>query len=409
MAEEFRYPFDRERQLPELAEIVSAISKADAPEENSRDVRPLMSLLQRLPAVDPALPETKPVANLLSAEWTITPTREEFADDAEIARERLKEAIYQTKKTWIETRHFGKWGLKLEWAQQEWSTRKSSTTEKLWTPVTATKLEQTDFEAHRDYERGITLLEHTKSKFTRKEPKDTTKESYLTDTFRLGIAGGVYRSVLIYEWLLYANIQDWRNFLKRLRGLIVASYADGGAELDSPQQKKAEKAVREAGAVNWVAASNTLKFEFLKIVDSLGAKAHEDFDKMAQEKINIALCGTANSSNLADKGSRSAQETMIYGVEESLAFLNREDCQRVINQQLIQQDIERNYKTDNQMAPYSFQFLPRFVEDRESNARIATMLLGEGVPLLKKEVAEKTGFTPAVDGEIIPARQGITL
>jgi hypothetical protein len=406
--EKYQYPYTIDTQFPPLEDIINSFKKADVKNIKYRDVRPLMALLNRLKMISARVPGhiQKRRATLMSTVWDITSYDPNLTNDIESVRNRLKKTINTTIEHFIDYCIFGKFVLKLRWETQ---TQTLPIKASFWKPVEFIHPEPWDTEANIDYTNNVCLLLHEKSRFTRQELIETVEESWLSSTFEPNNMGGILRNILILEWLLYMDIQDWRNFNRRLKGLLLAEYKDFGAA-GVGAQEKAEKAIAQAGTINWAAVPDNIKFEFLKIVDSVGASSFPDFKKAIESDIAIAIRGTANTTELPNQGgSRAALEALIFGVEEDIAFLDRMECAKVINEQLFKQDYLRNYSAmgeDNPDIPWEFVFNVKYSDDKEQNTRIAEILLRNNIPLYTKEIAQQTGFTPATDVEIIQPKQG---
>jgi len=188
--------------------------------------------------------------------------------------------------------------------------------------------------------------------------------------------------------------------------LAIATHETMGAgSLDA--EAKAEEAVKQLGQTAWASVPNTIKFEFLRAVDSVASQTYPNFKEALQSDIAIAIRGTANTTQLPEQGgSRAAVET-LYEVEEALAFMDRIECKDIINQQLLKQDYLRNYaksQDGNIVVPWEFNWLISKREDPEKNARILDILLRNKVPLYTKEVSEKVGFTIASNDEILQSQ-----
>ncbi len=394
---EYKYPFSLDKQLPDLSDLIKALKKAEAKDLAYRDVRPLMALLDRLESVDPRLPGhiRKRKSALMSVPWDIITEDENYSEEVYYIKLRLLKAIKTAQKHYTTQKLFGKFCIGMEW----------DIINSNWTPVTFNIPQPWDTEAYPLFEIDVALLNHEGFQVTRIELEEKANYSWLTDIDNKPHSpGGTLRSILFWEWLLYADIKDWRNFNKRAKGLAVATYQGFSAATENAQATS-EKAVKQLGDVNWASVPDSIKFEFLKAVDAVAASSYPNFKNAIQEDIAVAIRGTGNTSSLQDKGAKAAVQT-LFDVEETIAYNDRVEFEEMINDQLIKQDWARNYSGgETTEVPWRFAWIIKEAEDAERNVRIVDTMLRSGIPLYKSEIAEKTGFNPATEEEIIEPKQ----
>lgn len=402
---EYIYPYTIEKQMPELSDIIDCLKKADAKIKQYRDVRPLMAVLSRLESVDTRLAShiNKRKIALLATKWDIVPLDDKFVDAAEMVKRRLRRVIHDLRKRHHEYALFGKFLAAIKWELKNWDGVDHG---EYWTPTAVNIPSQWDFEAVDEYPKNCGIYTHDPGPIVRNKIADSVEQSFVSNVVRSQHPGGILRAIIFHEWLLNQDIQDWRNFNRRVKGLVVATF-DNSKPSDATAEEAAEKAVRQIGAVNYAAVPDSIKFDFLKVVDSVGQTTYKAFKDSLQTDIAIAIRGTANTSELpAHGGSRAAVETLT-DIEEDIAFSDREQFAELVNEQLIPQDYARNYSesADIPEIPFEFQWLIKDAEDAEANVRTMQILLDSGVPLYRDEIAKKTGFNPATDDDVIMPKQ----
>jgi len=404
MATKYVYPYSVKTALPTLSQIIDSLARADAKSTEYRDIRPLMAIEKRLfKAVSRFEGYRKRRRTALrSTSWTIQAIDPAYETEVEFIEARLKDAIKFIVNNYHDTVEFGKLALGLKWDIETWDNEDQ--TREAWAPIEFKYYEPEDCEFNEDYPGGVAQLLHESGLMLRKAFQESILESYILAYDGNPLHGGLLRTLLIPGWLWSQDLQDWRNFNRRLKGLVVANYG-GMQAADADAQEAAEEAVRTLGDTNWAAVPESIKFEFLKMVDATANSSYQDFKKQMQEDFEVAWLGTAGTTGLDNPyGSRAAVEALIHQVGQTIAYEDRQNCKDVINEQLIRQDYMRNFagESDRHVLPYEFVWKVEKVQDNERNARVAlSMLRDMKVPLYRTELEEKCGFTIASEDEII--------
>lgn len=389
----YDYPPLRKALLPTLAQALKQIELADKREERARDTRPLMAILEQLEIADPRLAGhiRARTAALLGFPWKIVP-RSKDADQAEkdkaaAAEQRLFEGINQYMMRYLDTELYGVSLAKVNW-----------TLDGQWYTTGVEHYDASDLEALPNqteiYPGGVAILEQAgSSRFERKAAQSEIGGGLAT-TYIAGTSGrkvgGALRSIMILELLLNMNLQWWSNFNRALRGLKVAKTRAGAAGEDIATAKQA---IEELGITGGAVVSDDVMFEFVKMVDSLGASSYEAFEEAVHKKVSILLRGAANVSDLPERGGSRAAVEVQRLVEIDILFMDMIHLARRINAQLLRQDFALNInQVVPRVLPYEFKMMTDEQTDYESNARQLETITRSGYAPDLEEVRSKTGW-----------------
>lgn len=406
---EYVYPYTAEKAIPHISKLIDAIKRANAKDKRFIDVRPLMSVLKRLPSSVPRLAEyiERRSTALVSTDFNITPKIDGmFQEECEYAKIRLEECINFAKEHFTDTDSFGKLVIAVDWAVETW--KFGSKSFDYWTPVKFTKLEPEDTEVSNDSINGVFRYNHDSYNIERNELTETAERSYIIATNTKLMQGGLLRSSMFYAYLINKNIQDWNGFNDRAKGIVLASIDSLADSLDPKAKEVAMMIAENVGKTNWGMVPAGITVELQKMVDPTAATSFDKYLDLLQKHIEISFLGSSATTELPDHGgSRAAVSSIIHGVSETKAYNDRLKFQKIMESQLLWQDYVRNFAEGDSDVyhnlPWRFNWNVKYAQDSEKSAATARTLLDMGLTLSKKDLEEKTGFQILQDDDEIRA------
>jgi len=366
----------KRKLYPTVREVQNAIIKADYSEDNLRDIRELMSILERLSIANPKLAGyilTRRTA-VSSYDWTINGTDPE---KSELAKKRLKKIINRLLHYNINAALYGAFICELVWLNDDVLGFVPSI-KKVFKPY---EVEKTDNE--------VFIIETTNTNaagFNRLPLPDKINYLYLTDESEW--VGGALRSIVYNEILRNDMILEWANFNRKIKGLIQGlahedEKADAGAALDS--------FIKEGFALT----SKDVEFKVNSMTDYKGLTSFKELINKLEEDVAIAILGQSNTNQLpANGGSRAAIKELNL-IRADIAFSDIQRVESLINDQLIKSDYKMNYGSFE--SDYEFNFIFNEAQDIEANARVVEIGIRNGIPLSKNEVYNKLNLSPPLD------------
>lgn len=384
----FIYAPLQQRTLPTMDEALKAYRKAVAADLSSRDVRPLLAIEEQLAQVDPRLAGhiNARSAALAGFPWRIK-SRVDGGEEAALAVDtRLRQAIDDLIERQLDSYLYGHSLAELSWALDTTG----------WVPDATKFYDASDLEPHADtamYPGGVAVLEATQTGFLRKPALPTTLNGQAV-TYIIGrrgnTIGGAMRPIMFYQILLHMNLQQWTEFNRRIKGLAVSKYRTGASDDDVATAKAAGEQI---GASNAVAISDSVLFEFVKMVDAIGKDSYEQYMERLDARVEMALRGQANTAELPKGGGSRAALQVSHLVEVDNLFWDIKATLKVMNRQLLRQDYEKNVNSVVPMRlPYEFEFITDEIEDNEKNARVLETIVRSGYMPDIEEVRRKTGW-----------------
>lgn len=350
------------RVYPSITSLSEATRLADAENASDRDVRPLMSILQRIATADPRIAGhclTRKTA-VGSFNWII-----EGLDEEELMQ--ISYLINRVIPSTVEAGLFGVFCAQVDWLKLEII--------KKYKPVMLEKTES-----------GLYILKEKGFSFSRIEPEEG--DLYLID--ETDWAGGALRSIAYHAVLKDDTVKEWANFNRKLKGLI-----QGKADED----KKADTAKALQQFVNNQAAvtDRETEFAFNSLTDSKGATSFKEFKESLENDIAIGLLGQADVTELpAGSGSRAALQVMNL-IRSDIMYADMKRAEDLINGQFLLNYYKVNYNKKAEKHPWKFSFVFDETEDTEVNSRVITDCINNGIPLVKQEVYKKLGMSAPTD------------
>lgn len=381
--------------LPTLAQIKTYLQQATITDDlKTRDVRPLMSTLQRLPAADRfflGLIQTRKVA-VLGFPYTI-----KFEDDSvpESEKKRVEEMKIRFKKSEMNKIFssimngiiFGMSATNLEWTNQKG----------FGTMVTKkNNLELTELDFSFDDNTSLDKIITGTSNFSR-EPLDKDTHIYVRYNPLEGIdndfPGSFARANLIYVWLKYYDAFNWGSANEKWGDpLVVAQY-------DKERTQSADLATIQTGLESLGTSgkamfSKDIELKFIEAMRSGITDMHEKFINSVNDEMSVSILGQTLTTLVSKVGSFAAAKVHNF-VRQDILWADLLEFQNVLTTQYVMKDWILNYGENPKYGFPVFEFLTDEVKDNETNARVFETLKATN-PILrvpKDELEKKIGFT----------------
>lgn len=368
--------------------IQNAIKKASAFEDDNRDIRDLMSLLERTMSI-PKFQRHKKTrqSHISSVEWDIVAFDDNFSEQAENAKKRVANLIDDYAQYYIDGDLFGASVQELKWAE----------TSAGFKPLIWRHLKPYEIEYNEQFNADVALLVNSAmGKFKRMEIAENERHHYLVYTPDFAERGGILRTIIYSAMMIQLSRQEWAQYLQFLKGIIQAKVQQGA---DANDKEQAFEAVKNAVKNKATVTSDLVAFTWERLNDTNSSRAFDDFLKSCYEEIEIAI---TNTTKLATDRERNALTVLERG-EEDLGREIRRGFEKVVNDQILKFDHFMNVEKDNfkRELPYQFKMFTKQTQDRSLNSRIIFDALSNGMPITVKEFEEKTGIILAKDSNEI--------
>jgi phage gp29-like protein len=397
----YRNPHLKNSLLPTLDQIRKYVAEANNDNPKFRDVRKLMSFLQRLPQADQrfmGLIQTRKLAVLGF------PYRIKFPEDVPVneaekkklaeIRERFRASkIRKAQATLMNGIIFGMAAARLTWD---------------WHPVyknyvkAITHLDLTDLDYNLEDSMLLDEIEtnSTTNAATRK-PLDTDIHLFIRHNPLEGIAndfpGSIARTNMIYVLLKYWDKFNWAQANEKFSDALIVALYDGKAKNEDIE--KVKTGLQELGTDGKAAFSNDIEIKFLEAVRNGIADMHEKFINDVDKNMSISVLGQ-DLTTASQKAGSFAQAKVQNYVREDYLFADILELDSVMTDQYLKKDYQLNYGEPRDAYPV-YETVVEEAVDYESNARIISELKATKIPLKQDEVYEKTGFTkPEVNDEV---------
>lgn len=378
--------------VPSITVIAAARQAADRPNFSERDQRRFLSILEALPAADPRLEGLIGIRNTALASYD---TRLKYDEDPQAAAESyevLSDAILSYVASHSTAPLYGVSVARVRW-------RYSSD----WRPVLCEYFDPSDVEV--DANLQPYLWDHERS---RRVPLiDSPEETYIVDRVSKW-AGGILRPIAVYESMIKEAIEEWRNLNKELKGLKVARVADSS---DAEDQALAAEALKQLHSNSAAIVGQGVNFELTELAKAASAGSFDDFKRVLENSITIAILGQSEAAGLGNttSGSRAAVE-VVDMVRKDIIFQDMIRTTRRVQRGIVDQWWRRN-RGESTPCPYQFEFATEQAQDPLVNAQIVRTVLDAGIPIKTSEVYARIGFTVPVEGDevISPSRTSALL
>jgi len=397
----YKNPDLKKSLLPSLDQIKKYMQSAIEENPKTRDVRKLMSFLQRLPQADRyflGLLQTRKIA-LLGFPYTI-----KFSDDIKVD-ESDKTKLEEMKRRFVKSRMhtifntlmngiiFGQSAARLEWANVQG----------FGSMVTAKKnLALTELDYNLENYQLLDFVETTPTGFSRTE-LDTDVHIYMKYNPLEGIdddyPGSFARSNMLYVWLKYQDFFNWAAANEKWGDpLVVAQYDKDRSTLEDVAVIKS--GLESLGTSGKAIFSKDIELKFLEAMRSGITDMHDRFIEAVNKEMAVSILGQTLTTEIKDKGSFAAAKVHNY-VRQDILYSDVIEFQNVITAQYIYKDWLLNYGEPKKTFP-QFEFITDEIQDFESNARTFETLKSANPEIKIKvdELYKRTGWTVPVEGDV---------
>ena len=386
--------------LPTTAQIKKYLKLANA--KDKRDVRSLMSFLQRLQEVDGYLMGLVTTLKLavkdynwdirLPLEYKMSSVEEKQL--AETKRRFRRSQMIKTIDDIVDGYIFGMSNVRLIWDN---TTLGTMVTKKITSDLT-------DLDFSDTTDSLAEVITSDKGDFTKIEldPDINLTTRYNPIKNRTNYIGSYMRSIMLLSYLKYNNRWNWAD--NNERHGIPPTYATHPEGLDDEEVAKliamVEKLKKDAVAVFP---------EYVKVLyeQALKGDSTDSFAKFV-DACNLEMAVTLHGQNLTTQvsqgGSRAAASVHNQIDDLVINGINALVMDVITNQYLIQ-DFKNNYGEPKQDY-FEFVLYQEGQEDYESNSRIIQNLFADpavkaNLPIKKDELYQKLGFTKPAEGDEI--------
>ena len=369
------------KAYPTLAVFSQYCRSADEDNTKTRDNRSLLYSINRILQYNPRIFGhylTRATA-LSSFEWDLIPKDNAVIDDKTMHRiSRLTNSLLSTQ---IKSIFFGAslWGLKPE------------------TNEAGTMLEIIKYYPPWDYDFDSESI-YTYDSNGKKNIVTGVNETslYLLDSVDYyPVSGGLGRTIMPLEILRFDALLELGNYLRKLKGILQIVNKGGSSD----DQAAAEQAAQSAVQHNYVTTSDLIEFKLNSITAS-GGDAFKELIESINKDISIAILGQANTSDLPDSGGSRAALQVQKLVSADIFYSDMRRFENFMEKVLLL-DFQYNFNRNasQKEVPYSFRFRLSEEQDIEQNAMAIRTIKESGIPLLKKEVYQRIGFSAPQTGD----------
>lgn len=386
--------------LPTFEQVRNYVKAAIQEDPRYRDVRKLMSFLQRLPQADRhflGLIQTRKLAVLGF------PYRIKFPDDIpvpEAEQKKLNEIkarfrysrIRNSQSTLMNGIVFGMSAAQLTWDHH---------------PVyknyvrSITHLDLTELDYNLESSTMLDKLTSDKNgKFVR-ELLDPDIHIFMRYNPLEGIAndfpGAIARTNMIYLLLKYWDTFYWAQANEKFSDALIVALYDKKA--NDSEITKVSEGLKNLGSDGKAAFSKDVEIKFLEAMRQGIADMHEKFINAMNTEMSISVLGQNLTTQSGKVGSFALGKVQNY-VREDYLYADILKLDEVMTEQYVKKDYSLNYGEPRDAFPV-YETDTDAVEDFETNARIIAELKSAGIPIKKSDVYLKTGLTQPQDGDEI--------
>ncbi|MEW6653373.1 MAG: DUF935 family protein [Bacteroidota bacterium] len=405
----FTNPDLKRRLLPTVDQVINYLEKANR--ENTptvkRDVRYLMSMLQRLLEGDPylmGLVQSRKLAcrsykwNIrLPLQYKITPVEEKQLAETKtrFARSRMIKLLDNI----LDGILFGMDAVNTVWKNTPLGTM----------VVEKNHYDLTELDFADESEGLMHVVTHNNGLpvFTPLDPEThiITRHNPLPN--RKNYVGSFIRSVMLLSYLKYVSKWDWKNLNSRHGN--PSTYATYPEHLDPDNEEDKKKILAVGEMVEKLKNDAAAVFpEWVKIIFDTALKSDQTNSfKSFVEAANLEMAITLHGQNLTTEvkqGSKAAA-TVHDRVDDLIIISDLKIAEDIFTAQYLKKDYLLNYGEPKNDF-FEFYFVIDEQQDFESNSRViqnifSDPILKEKLPLKKSEVYEKLNFTPPQEGDEI--------
>lgn len=210
--------------------------------------------------------------------------------------------------------------------------------------------------------------------------------------------GAIARTNMIYILLKYWDNFYWAQANEKFSDALIVALYDVKAK---PEEiAKVTEGLRNLGNDGKAAFSKDVEIKFLEAVREGIGSMHEKFISSVNNEMSISVLGQ-NLTTQSDKVGGFALGKVQNYVREDYLYADILNLDDVITEQYIKKDYLMNYGEPRDAFPV-YETNVDEAQDFETNARTIAELRAAKVPLLKKEVYEKTGYSiPQAGDDVI--------
>ncbi len=403
----FTNPDLRRSLLPTVDQVIRYLEMANRDNTNNikRDVRYLMSFLQRLLEADPylmGLVQTRKLAcksykwNIrLPLQYKITPVEEKQL--AETKTRFMRSRMLKLRDNIHDGILFSMDAVNLVWKNTPLGTM---VIQKNFYDLT-----ELDFE---DEPEGLMHVETLPNgNFTRTllDPETHIITRYNPLTNRKNFIGSFMRTIMLLSYLKYYTKWDWRNLNTRHGN--PSTYATYPEHLDANNAEDKKQIDAVAEMVEKLKNDAAAVFpEWVKVIFDTALKAdHTNSFKLFVEAANTEMSVTLHGQNLTTEvkeGSRAAA-TVHDGIDDLIIVSDLSIIEDTYTAQYLRKDYQLNYG-EPRNDYFEFYHIHEEQYDYESNSRALLNLMDPTtnkpiVPIKKSEVYDKIGYTQPAEGD----------
>lgn len=379
--------------LPEIPWIKKYLMMANNTDKAYRDVRPLMSVLQRLPQADlwlVGLLQTRKYATLgydysIEMPDNIKATPIELKRISEIKNRFVTSRMRRTFSTIISARIFGQAAARLVWQNVAGLGQVVTKIQKY--ELTALDVDPDNIDSL------LALSDNIQGEIvaTPLDP-DVHIQAYFNplEDVQTNYVGGVMRTAMFLILLKYLDRFNWaRQNEKWGDPSIWGTYKKG---TDAPEVAEAFAGLVQLAKDNVGITSDDITVRLLESVRTGMVDMHDKFQQAVDKEISISMLGQTLTTDVGTVGSKAAAAVHNF-VRQDYLWGDIEAVEQIESEQYIQQDWKLNYNDQPGNAYPILEFKTDDMPDYESRTRVVGELLTANVPLKKNEVYSQTGFT----------------
>ncbi|KAB2967525.1 DUF935 family protein [Zoogloea sp.] len=386
--------------LPTLDQLRRYIRSANNIDKRYRDVRPLMSTLQRILQTDLnllGLVQTRKLA-VLGFDYTITMpdgVAVNSQDEQRIAEMKLRFSrggIAALFNAIMNGRLFGMSATRLVWGNGPLGTMVSK----------KQRYSLTDLDHDIEKDGALDQLDtNTNTQLFTRRPVDPETHIIVRynplDGIEENFVGSIMRTNLVYSWIKYFDYFNWAKGNEKFADPMVwASYRKGA---QPSEVATVVDGLEKLGTDSRAAFSDDVKLQLLESMRSGSVSAHKELVETIKTEQAISILGQSLTTDVQDKGSFAAAKVHNF-VRADIMWGDLLALQEVITEQYIVQDYLKNYGEPANVFPV-FRFNTDEIQDAESNARVFSEVksIDPKFPFKRSEVYKKMGFTEPQEGD----------
>ena len=185
-------------------------------------------------------------------------------------------------------------------------------------------------------------------------------------------------------------MQEWHLYNKKVKGLIQG-------KTDTMDKAELVAAIKNF-VTNNVAVTDKDAEILLNELAGSNYQSYYDFIQYLKNETAIAILGQANTQELPKSGGSKAALQVLNMIRQDVIISDMLNIKYLCHK-FLDELINLNYGNDTNNVYFDFVFDDN--EDIETNARVVDILQRAGIPLIKAEVYQKTGFTMPKEDDLI--------